>query len=163
MYGNGVKPQIWRQFQERFGVGVIGEFYGATEGNCNVGALWFSVSTLLLLLLLMVVSMMVVVAYSSFRIISHNNEDFYSVLSPTTAGAQRHYEKIRSKQQSTQNQKTHFAHKNIPRALYIYICKHMNDSLQQHACPPHASNSTHACTNACAHTHIHKVKGGATV
>ncbi|KAL8558160.1 hypothetical protein ACOMHN_035465 [Nucella lapillus] len=36
MFGNGIKPQIWRQFQERFGVGVIGEFYGATEGNCNV-------------------------------------------------------------------------------------------------------------------------------
>ncbi|XP_076455364.1 long-chain fatty acid transport protein 1-like [Babylonia areolata] len=36
MFGNGVKPQIWRQFQERFGVSVIGEFYGATEGNCSV-------------------------------------------------------------------------------------------------------------------------------
>ncbi|KAK7095529.1 long-chain fatty acid transport protein 1-like [Littorina saxatilis] len=36
MFGNGVKPQIWRQFQERFGVGIIGEFYGATEGNCNI-------------------------------------------------------------------------------------------------------------------------------
>lgn len=37
MFGNGVKPQIWKQFQDRFGVGIIGEFYGATEGNCNVG------------------------------------------------------------------------------------------------------------------------------
>lgn len=36
MFGNGVKPQIWKQFQERFGVSVIGEFYGATEGNCNI-------------------------------------------------------------------------------------------------------------------------------
>ncbi|PVD22086.1 hypothetical protein C0Q70_17890 [Pomacea canaliculata] len=36
MFGNGVKPQIWRQFQERFGVSLIGEFYGATEGNCSV-------------------------------------------------------------------------------------------------------------------------------
>lgn len=37
MFGNGVKPQIWRQFQERFGVKLIGEFYGATEGNCAIG------------------------------------------------------------------------------------------------------------------------------
>ncbi|BFZ05567.1 hypothetical protein BsWGS_08606 [Bradybaena similaris] len=36
MFGNGVKPQIWRQFQERFGVKLIGEFYGATEGNCAI-------------------------------------------------------------------------------------------------------------------------------
>lgn len=36
MFGNGIKPQIWRQFQERFGVSLIGEFYGASEGNCNV-------------------------------------------------------------------------------------------------------------------------------
>ena len=40
MFGNGVKPQIWRQFQERFGVSIIGEFYGATEGNCNISMLW---------------------------------------------------------------------------------------------------------------------------
>ena len=36
MFGNGIKPQIWNQFQERFGVPLIGEFYGATEGNCNM-------------------------------------------------------------------------------------------------------------------------------
>lgn len=30
--GNGMRPNIWRQFQERFGVMNIGEFYGATEG-----------------------------------------------------------------------------------------------------------------------------------
>uniref|UniRef100_A0A0B6Z9V5 Very long-chain fatty acid transport protein n=1 Tax=Arion vulgaris TaxID=1028688 RepID=A0A0B6Z9V5_9EUPU len=36
MFGNGVKPQIWKQFQERFGVKLIGEFYGATEGNCAI-------------------------------------------------------------------------------------------------------------------------------
>ena len=36
MFGNGIKPQIWSQFQERFKVPLIGEFYGATEGNCNM-------------------------------------------------------------------------------------------------------------------------------
>ena len=40
---------------------------------------------------------------------NNNNEDLYSVLSPTTAGAHEltKTEKIQSKQQSTQNQKTH--------------------------------------------------------
>ncbi|GFO24753.1 long-chain fatty acid transport protein [Plakobranchus ocellatus] len=36
MFGNGIKPQIWPQFQQRFGIKLIGEFYGATEGNCNI-------------------------------------------------------------------------------------------------------------------------------
>ncbi|XP_046376251.2 long-chain fatty acid transport protein 4-like [Haliotis rufescens] len=36
MYGNGLRPQIWADFQKRFGVKVMGEFYGATEGNCNI-------------------------------------------------------------------------------------------------------------------------------
>ncbi len=36
-YGNGLRPQIWKQFQQRFGIGRIGEFYGATEGNANIG------------------------------------------------------------------------------------------------------------------------------
>ncbi|MGH0036302.1 MAG: long-chain-acyl-CoA synthetase [Myxococcota bacterium] len=31
--GNGMRPDIWEKFQERFGVPVIREFYGATEGN----------------------------------------------------------------------------------------------------------------------------------
>lgn len=35
MFGNGLKPQIWAEFQKRFGVAQMGEFYGATEGNCN--------------------------------------------------------------------------------------------------------------------------------
>jgi hypothetical protein len=35
MFGNGLKPQIWGDFQKRFGVAQMGEFYGATEGNCN--------------------------------------------------------------------------------------------------------------------------------
>ena len=50
MFGNGIKPQIWRQFQERFGVSMIGEFYGATEGNCSVGKLWILFQQHLLLL-----------------------------------------------------------------------------------------------------------------
>ncbi|XP_015172878.1 PREDICTED: long-chain fatty acid transport protein 4-like [Polistes dominula] len=36
MYGNGLRPQIWKPFVERFGVKQIGEFYGATEGNSNL-------------------------------------------------------------------------------------------------------------------------------
>ena len=34
--GNGLRPQIWREFQTRFGIKQIGEFYGSTEGNANV-------------------------------------------------------------------------------------------------------------------------------
>ncbi|XP_067662687.1 long-chain fatty acid transport protein 4-like [Haliotis asinina] len=36
MFGNGLRPQIWADFQKRFGVKTMGEFYGATEGNCNI-------------------------------------------------------------------------------------------------------------------------------
>ncbi|CAL7934303.1 unnamed protein product [Xylocopa violacea] len=36
MFGNGLRPQIWKAFVERFGVKQIGEFYGATEGNSNL-------------------------------------------------------------------------------------------------------------------------------
>jgi fatty-acyl-CoA synthase len=31
--GNGLRPEIWEQFQERFNIPKIIEFYGATEGN----------------------------------------------------------------------------------------------------------------------------------
>ena len=31
--GNGLRPEIWEAFQERFGIPRIIEFYGATEGN----------------------------------------------------------------------------------------------------------------------------------
>ena len=48
MFGNGLRPEIWKEFQERFQVPKISEFYGATEGNANVGASHF---TLLLYLL----------------------------------------------------------------------------------------------------------------
>ncbi|XP_043270087.1 long-chain fatty acid transport protein 4-like [Venturia canescens] len=36
MFGNGLRPQIWKQFVDRFRVKQIGEFYGATEGNSNL-------------------------------------------------------------------------------------------------------------------------------
>ena len=39
MFGNGLRPQIWNEFKERFGIERIGEFYGATEGNANIGEL----------------------------------------------------------------------------------------------------------------------------
>ena len=32
-FGNGLRPEVWRQFESRFGVKRIIEFYGATEGN----------------------------------------------------------------------------------------------------------------------------------
>lgn len=31
--GNGLRPDIWRRFKERFGIDRIAEFYGSTEGN----------------------------------------------------------------------------------------------------------------------------------
>lgn len=31
--GNGLRPDIWEKFSERFGIKEIREFYGATEGN----------------------------------------------------------------------------------------------------------------------------------
>jgi len=31
--GNGLRPEIWNEFQRRFNIPEIGEFYGATEGN----------------------------------------------------------------------------------------------------------------------------------
>ncbi|MHA1525814.1 MAG: AMP-binding protein, partial [Promethearchaeota archaeon] len=30
--GNGLRPEIWKEFKNRFGIERIGEFYGATEG-----------------------------------------------------------------------------------------------------------------------------------
>lgn len=36
MFGNGLRPQIWPQFVERFGIQQVAEFYGATEGNANI-------------------------------------------------------------------------------------------------------------------------------
>ncbi|KAL0609635.1 Long-chain fatty acid transport protein 1, partial [Plecturocebus cupreus] len=34
--GNGLRPSIWEEFTQRFGVRQIGEFYGATECNCSI-------------------------------------------------------------------------------------------------------------------------------
>ena len=34
--GNGLRPEIWAKFQERFGIARIMEFYGATEGNVGM-------------------------------------------------------------------------------------------------------------------------------
>ncbi|CAG9825429.1 unnamed protein product [Phaedon cochleariae] len=36
IYGNGLRPQIWPEFVERFNIKNVGEFYGATEGNANI-------------------------------------------------------------------------------------------------------------------------------
>ena len=40
--GNGLRPEIWPEFQKRFNIPEIGEFYGSTEGN---GALFNHCST----------------------------------------------------------------------------------------------------------------------
>lgn len=37
IFGNGLRPQIWPQFVERFNIPNVAEFYGATEGNANIG------------------------------------------------------------------------------------------------------------------------------
>uniref|UniRef100_A0A8C0X2J8 Arachidonate--CoA ligase n=1 Tax=Castor canadensis TaxID=51338 RepID=A0A8C0X2J8_CASCN len=34
--GNGLRPAIWEEFVQRFGVRQVGEFYGATECNCSI-------------------------------------------------------------------------------------------------------------------------------
>ena len=36
MFGNGLRPQIWTKFVQRFNIPNIAEFYGATEGNANM-------------------------------------------------------------------------------------------------------------------------------
>jgi citronellyl-CoA synthetase len=48
MMGNGLRPDVWHEFKERFGVRRVTEFYGSSEGNvgflnflnkdCTVGA-----------------------------------------------------------------------------------------------------------------------------
>ncbi|WP_395647074.1 long-chain-acyl-CoA synthetase [Terricaulis sp.] len=35
-FGNGLRPDVWKDFQERFGVPRILEFYGSTEGNVSL-------------------------------------------------------------------------------------------------------------------------------
>ncbi|ENN77457.1 hypothetical protein HUJ04_002737 [Dendroctonus ponderosae] len=36
IFGNGLRPQIWREFTDRFNIKDVKEFYGATEGNANI-------------------------------------------------------------------------------------------------------------------------------
>ncbi|KAM3958188.1 fatty acid transport protein 3 [Aphomia sociella] len=36
LIGNGLRPQIWQEFVQRFNVQRVLEFYGATEGNSNL-------------------------------------------------------------------------------------------------------------------------------
>ena len=38
MFGNGLRPHLWEEFQERFNIKKIVEFYGMTEGNTNIGS-----------------------------------------------------------------------------------------------------------------------------
>jgi solute carrier family 27 fatty acid transporter 1/4 len=34
--GNGMRAEIWNEFVNRFNIPKVAEFYGATEGNCNM-------------------------------------------------------------------------------------------------------------------------------
>lgn len=36
IFGNGLRPQIWQPFVDRFSIKRVMEFYGATEGNANI-------------------------------------------------------------------------------------------------------------------------------
>ena len=36
MFGNGLRPDIWPDFVQRFNIKHISEFYGSTEGNSNI-------------------------------------------------------------------------------------------------------------------------------
>lgn len=36
MFGNGLRPTLWDDFQRRFAIPTISEFYGSTEGNANI-------------------------------------------------------------------------------------------------------------------------------
>lgn len=44
VFGNGLRPQIWPQFVKRFGIRNVAEFYGATEGNANIGEYYRALS-----------------------------------------------------------------------------------------------------------------------
>ena len=35
-YGNGLRPDVWQEFQQRFAIPEILEFYGSTEGNVSL-------------------------------------------------------------------------------------------------------------------------------
>ena len=36
MFGNGLRPQIWKTFTDRFNIPNIAEFYGATEARLHI-------------------------------------------------------------------------------------------------------------------------------
>ncbi|CAG7717530.1 unnamed protein product [Allacma fusca] len=36
MIGNGLRPEIWGEFVQRFQIQNVGEIYGSTEGNCGL-------------------------------------------------------------------------------------------------------------------------------
>jgi acyl-CoA synthetase (AMP-forming)/AMP-acid ligase II len=32
MYGNGLRPDVWKTFRDRFGIEEVAELFGSTEG-----------------------------------------------------------------------------------------------------------------------------------
>lgn len=39
--GNGLRPDVWKVFVERFKIPLVLELYGSTEGNANIGTTHF--------------------------------------------------------------------------------------------------------------------------
>lgn len=55
MFGNGLRPEIWNEFVNRFNIRKIGEFYASTEGNNSLGIfdlIYFSVLNILVFLII---------------------------------------------------------------------------------------------------------------
>ena len=40
MIGNGMRPDVWMKFKQRYQVGMVAEFYGASEGNVSFANLF---------------------------------------------------------------------------------------------------------------------------
>jgi fatty-acyl-CoA synthase len=36
VFGNGMRPEVWKEFETRFNIPIIVEFYGSTEGNVSL-------------------------------------------------------------------------------------------------------------------------------
>lgn len=54
--GNGLRPQIWKQFVEKFNIKQVFEFYGATEGISNMGKISIDFLVIKLIIILHIIS-----------------------------------------------------------------------------------------------------------
>lgn len=46
MWGNGLRAELWPEFVDRFDITKVGEFFGSTEGNSNIGRRYFYLSVI---------------------------------------------------------------------------------------------------------------------